>query len=119
MVHPRILCVTYTFCRDHSTVHVGERCPAFSSVSFLNLSMWNNRTSTSGSPLNFCSKSNREWTKDRGLCDIDVKIATMFMNIHKNFKEVSDLMNFFQSFDSLYQVCYNWSVGSTVEVCVE
>ncbi len=51
MVQPRIFLAPYTCCNEHSTVHFGEQCPVFSSASCRRRSLWNTRTSSSGSPL--------------------------------------------------------------------
>jgi hypothetical protein len=51
MVQPRIFLAPYTCCNERSTVHFDEQCPVFSSASCRRRSLWNTRTSSSGSPL--------------------------------------------------------------------
>ena len=51
MVHPRIFLAPYTCCKERNTVHFGEQCPGFSSASCHKRSLWNTRTSSTGSPL--------------------------------------------------------------------
>jgi hypothetical protein len=51
IVQSRIFLPPYTCCKECNTVHFGEECPVFSSVSCRRRSLWNSRTSSSGSPL--------------------------------------------------------------------
>jgi hypothetical protein len=51
MVQPRMFLAPYTCWKERSTVHFGEQCPALSSAFCRKRSLWNTRTSSSGSPL--------------------------------------------------------------------
>jgi hypothetical protein len=50
MVQPRTFLAPYTCRKERSTCHLEERWPAFSSRSCRTRSLWNNLTSSSGSP---------------------------------------------------------------------
>jgi hypothetical protein len=50
MVQARTFLAAYNCCKELNTSHLGERWLEFSSHSCLNRSLWNNLTSSSGSP---------------------------------------------------------------------